>query len=209
MHILVIGSTGGTGQQLVQQGLDKGYQVTAFARNPDDVTIQHSNLTVVKGDVLDYDSVDAAVQGKDAVLSALGTRSLKKSTIVSEGTKNIIRAMETHGVKRFVCETSIGLGDSKGQLGFWYDMFVIPLILGNVLKDKAVQEYLIMESKLDWVIVRPGGLTDGERTGQYYAWSGKRTRTITGMIARADVADYMLKQVEDNAHLGKAMNMSY
>jgi putative NADH-flavin reductase len=116
MKLLVFGATGGTGHEIVAQGLDQGHVVTAFVRNLAAITTKHEKLKLAQGDVLDYPSVQAAVQVQDAVLSALGVRKLRKNTILSDGTKSIIRAMEQHGVKRFVCESSLGVGDSKGQL---------------------------------------------------------------------------------------------
>lgn len=208
-NLLIIGSTGGTGRNLVDQGLRHGYTITAFARTPEKMDLQHENLSIVEGDVLDYASVEAAVQGKDAVLSALGVASLGKNTVLSEGTKHLIQAMEQHRVRRFVCETSLGVGDSKGQLGLLYDLIVVPLILRNAIADKEVQEQYIRESALDWIIVRPGGLTDGPLTGTYYAWTGKRQQAIKSSISRADVADFMLKQVEDDTYLRQAVGLSY
>jgi hypothetical protein len=116
MKLLVFGGTGGTGCEIVAQALGQGHVVTAFVRNPAALTTKHENLKLAKGDILDYPSVEAAVRRQDAVLSALGVRKLRKNTILSDGTKNIIRAMEQHGVKRFVCESSLGVGDSKEQL---------------------------------------------------------------------------------------------
>ncbi len=208
MHVLIIGSTGGTGRRLVLQAIERGYHVTAFARNPDAVVIRHDALTIVQGDVMDPASLERAVPGCDAVLSALGSRSLKRSPVIAQGTRNLIAAMETAGVRRLVCETSLGVGDSKGQLGFFYDAIIVPLVLREALLDKEEQEAIIRASSLDWVIVRPSGLTDDPRTGRYSAWTGQRQQRITGRIARADVADCMLDQVTDDRWLRQAVNIS-
>ena len=140
MKLLVFGATGGTGREIVAQALDQGHVVTAFVRNPAALTTKHERLKLAQGDVLEYPSVEAAVPGQDAVLSALGVRKLRKNTILSDGTKNLIRAMEQHGVKRFVCESSLGVGDSQGQLGWVFNLFIIPLFLRNIFRDKEVQE---------------------------------------------------------------------
>src|SRR3989442_9556402 len=209
MKLLIFGATGGTGQELVQQALGQGHVVTAFARNPAAATTKHPNLSVAKGDVLDYDSVEAAMKGQDAVLSALGVRALTKNTLLSEGTKNIIRAMEKLGVKRFICESSLGIGDSKGQLGFLYNYILIPLFLRNVFADKEIQERYIRQSKLDWVIARPAMLTNGPRTGAYRSGFNVTDKSIKGKISRADVADFMLKQLRDEQFVHKAPSLSY
>lgn len=210
MKILVIGSTGGTGRAIVEQALAQGHHVTAFARRPEKVTLRHERLEIAQGNVLNEKSVSAAVQGKDAVLSALGHKQwFIKTSILSEGTRNIIAAMQKHGVKRFVCETTLGIGDTRGKLGLYYTLFVIPVIVFFYFKDKERQERYIQESGLDWVIVRPGQLTNGRKRGTYRhgAEVGSWWRTVT--ISRADVADFMLKQLTEDAYLRKTPGIAY
>src|SRR2546425_325631 len=114
-RLLIVGATGGTGRQLVAQALGRGFEVTALVRNPARLAIPHRHLTILQGDVLDYAAVEAAVRGQDAVLSALGhTHYFPPTQILSRGTANILRAMESSGAPRFVCETSLGIGDSAG-----------------------------------------------------------------------------------------------
>jgi putative NADH-flavin reductase len=209
MKLLVFGATGGTGREIVAQGLDQGHVLTAFARNPTALTTKHEKLKLALGDVRDYPSVQAAVQGQEAVLSALGVRKLRKNTVLSDGTKNIIRAMEQHGVRRFICESSLGVGDSQGQLGWLFNLFIIPLFLRNVFRDKEAQEQYIKQSSLDWIIVRPAALTNGSRTGVYRHGFGTTDRTIKGKISRADVADFMLQQLTDDTYLRQTPGLSY
>jgi putative NADH-flavin reductase len=209
VNLLIFGATGGTGRALVERALDQGHLVTALARKPTALAMKHGDLTVARGNVLDYGSVEAAVKGKDAVLSALGTKVLRKNTILSDGTRNIIGAMEKLGVKRFICESSLGVGDSKGQLGFLYNYILIPLFLRNIFADKEVQEKYIQQSRLDWIIVRPAALTNGPRTGVYRSGFGATDRSISGKISRADVADFMLKELTDNTYLRKTPGLSY
>lgn len=207
MKVLVFGATGGTGREIVAQALEQGHILTAFARNPAIIVTKHENLKVVQGDVLDYPSVEAAVKGQEAVFSALGTRSLRKTTVLSEGTKNIVQAMDQHGIKRFVCESSLGVGDSKGQLGRFFNLLIVPLLLRNIYRDKEVQEQCIKQSNLDWIIVRPAALTNGPRTGVYR--SGFLPAGRFAKISRADVADFMLKQLTDNSYLRLAPGLWY
>src|SRR5712692_4946670 len=129
-RVLIVGATGGTGRLLVAQALERGYAVTALVRDSSRLQVKHPQLKVIQGDVLDYASVEAAVGGQDAVLSALGhKRFFYPTRILSEGTRNILRAMEINGVPRLVCETSLGLGDSAGRMGLYFTFFVIPVIL--------------------------------------------------------------------------------
>lgn len=209
MRLLVIGATGGTGRELVQQALAQGHQVTAFVRNPAKLQIEHANLRVAKGDVLDYATVEAAMRGQDAVLSALGHRRFfYPNRIQSKGMRNILKAMQACDVPRLICETALGIGSSVGRLGLPHTFFIMPLILGFYMWDKLRLEELIIASDRDWVIVRPGVLTSRQARGVYrhgpnvgsYLWPVK--------IPRADVADFMLKQLKDDSYLGMAPGLS-
>jgi len=204
-RLLIVGATGGTGRQLVAQALARGYTVTALVRHPAKLKIEHSQLTVIQGDVLDYDSVEAAMRGQEAVLSALGHKQYFYPTrILSAGTQNLLRAMETHGVQRFVCETSLGIGNSTGRMGLYYTLFIIPVILPFYFWDKTRQEKLIAASEVDWVIVRPGVLTNRAKRGTYRHGLNVGSFIWTVNISRADVADFMLDQITDDTYLQTA-----
>jgi putative NADH-flavin reductase len=204
-RVLIVGATGGTGRQLVEQALERGHIVTALARDPSALRIEHPRLTVARGDVLEYPSVEAAMHGQDAVLSALGhKRFFYPTRILSEGTRNVLRAMETQGVQRFVCETALGLGDSAGRMGLYYTFFVIPIILPFYFWDKTRQERLVAASRVNWVIVRPGALTNGAKRGRYRHGQAVGSLLWTVRISRADVADFMLNQMTDNTYLRDA-----
>jgi putative NADH-flavin reductase len=209
-RILIIGSTGGTGRRLVEQTLERGYAVTAMARNPAKLGIEHPKLNIVRGDVLDYESVADAVKGHDAVLSALGhKRFFYPTRIQSDGTRNILKAMETSGVRRFVCETALGFGDTTGRMGLLYTFLIIPLVLPFYFYDKTRQEHLIAKCNLDWVIVRPGALTNSEKRGVKHQ-GGNVGSFITGArISRTDVADFMLDQLESDDYLGQSPGISW
>jgi len=199
---LIVGATGGTGRQLVAQALDRGYAVTAFVRDPSRFNVEHPQLTVIQGDVLDPGSLEAAMRGQEAVLSALGHRRfLYPTRILSEGTRNILRAMETQGVPRLICETSLGIGDSAGRMGLYFTFFIIPVVLPFYFSDKARQERMIAESKVEWVIVRPGVLTNGEKRGRSRHGRHIGSFLWTVRISRADVADFMLNQLESDSYL--------
>jgi nucleoside-diphosphate-sugar epimerase len=165
---------------------------------------------VVRGNVLDYQSVEAAVRGQDAVLSALGhKRFFYPTRILSEGTRNVLHAMETHGVRRIVCETALGIGDSAWRMGVYYTFFVVPVILPFYFWDKTRQERLIAASGVNWVVVRPGTLTNGAKRGRcrHGRTVGSFLRTVR--ISRADVADFMLNQLTDNTYLRAAVGVCW
>jgi putative NADH-flavin reductase len=209
-RILIVGATGGTGRQLVEQALERGHVVTALARDPSALRIEHPRLTVVRGDVLDYPSVEAAVRGQEAVLSALGHKQFFRPTrILSEGTRNVLRAMEAHHVARFVCETALGIGDSAGRMGLYYTFFVIPVIVPFYFWDKTRQERLIAASGVNWVVVRPGALTNDAKRGRYRHGRDVGSFLWTVRISRADVADFMLNQLSDNTYLRAATGVCW
>lgn len=207
--ILVIGATGGTGQELVRQALERDYEVSALVRNLSKLKIEHPNLKVLKGDVLDYNSVEAGMHGQDVVLSALGhKRFFYPTRILSEGTRNILQAMEVENVQRLICETSLGIGNSAGKLGLYYTFFTIPVILPFYFWDKTRQEKLIAESNTKWCIVRPGKLTKGAKTNEYRHGPEIGNFFWTVRITRADVASFMIDQITDNTYLGMAVAVS-
>jgi putative NADH-flavin reductase len=208
MKILVFGATGGTGRHVVEQGLGRGHEVTAFVRDPDKLRVEHERLRVAQGDALDYETVERAVHGQDAVVCVLGTPARKAGTVRSEGTQNIIRAMEKAGVRRLVVQSTIGMGDSVEMLPFQYKYVLVPLLLRSVFADHERQEEYVRQSPLDWTLVRPGAFTKGERTGAYKHGTGVTT-IIKGKLSRADAADFLLKQLQGDAYVREAPYVSY
>ena len=250
MKFIILGATGGTGRQLIEQALAQGHTITAFVRNPAKVQRLHKNLRVVQGDILDANAVAAAIEDQDAVLSALGVHLpvtqflaitlltqlvvhfagvrppasrlmswgipivallvlFRQNTTLSEGTRHVISAMQRQGVKRLICESSLGIGDTRWRLGFIYNVVLIPLFLRNVFADKETQERIIRECTLDWVIVRPAALTNGPYTGRYRLGSDIGHWFFPSKISRADVADFMLKQVATDEYLYKSPSIAY
>lgn len=202
MDVLVFGASGATGREVVKQALDRGYSVRAFVRHPDKFEVKHANLALAVGDVTDYASVERAIRGVDAVASALGSgNSLGSHPELIDGVRNIVRAMEHAGVRRLVYLSMLGVGGSGTQLGLVDRYVVLPLLLRNVLRDHAEQEAIIKCSALDWVIVRPPRLTNGPYTGRYRSGEDVRERTLLASISRADVADFMVKQLTDDHYL--------
>ncbi len=209
MRVLIFGATGGTGRELVLQALQKGYDVSAFVRTPSKLTIQTSRLHIVQGDLQRVSSIHSAIPGHDGVLSALGMRSLGPTTLLSDAAREIVRTMEAHGVRHILWESSLGIGKTRGQLGPLYNWVLIPLLLRHVFADKERQEAIIQATRLEWTIVQPATLTNGPRTGTYRAGRDAASGRRFAKISRADVADFMLREVAGRAHLRQSVPLCY
>jgi putative NADH-flavin reductase len=207
MKLLIFGSTGSIGRPLVEQALEQEHLVTAFARNPAKLDIQHTNLKVVQGDVLNAAAVEQAVQGQDAVLCVIGSG--RKGTIRSEGTRQIIQAMEKMGVRRLICQTTLGAGESWENLNFFWKYIMFGALLREAFADHERQENEVQQSHLDWTIVRPGAFVEGDRTGRYQHGFPSTDKTTKLKISRADVADFLLQQLTSDLYLYKTPGLSY
>src|SRR5512146_1898686 len=194
MQLAIFGGTGPTGQQLLKQALEQEHSVAVLARTPEKLPIQHSSLRIVKGNVLHIAAVEETIAGSDAVLSCLGRRNpFSGKGDVWKGTHNIVVAMKKLGVRRLIVESAYGAGSSREFASVGMKL-VTSTLLGWAYHEKALLEPDVMSSGLDWVIVRPPALRDGQKTGAYRA--GERLRlSVRNWINRADVADFMLKQV--------------
>jgi putative NADH-flavin reductase len=209
MKLLIFGSTGSVGRQIVKQALEQGHTVTAFARHPGKLDIEHPNLKLFQGDVLDLTAVEQAIQGQDVVICTLGSGQKLTGTVRSEGTRHIIQAMEQFGIRRLICQTTLGAGDSWGNLDFYWKYIMFGFILRKVFADHERQEALVRNSNLDWTIVRPGAFIDGPCTGKYRHSFPGTDRSIALKISRADVADFILKQLSDQSCLYQTPSLSY
>jgi putative NADH-flavin reductase len=204
--ILIIGASRGIGLETVRRALDQGYRVRAFARSASQIPITHAELSKVNGDALRAEDVAAVVKGADAVIETLGAKAslamvTSHTRLFSDATRILIQAMESAGVKRLISVTGFGAGDSREHMSL-LQRLPFELLLGRVYADKAVQETMIRRSALSWVIARPGILTSGPRTGRYRILD-EPADWRNGTISRADVADFLVKQVDDDAHIGK------
>lgn len=209
MKLLIFGSTGGTGRELLEQALQQGHYVSAYVRNPAKLKdIRHSRLRVVRGDVLDPAVVENTVAGQEAVLSTIGAGA-KRTTLREDGTRNIVEAMEKAGVRRLICQSSLGVGDSRANLPFFTKYIIVSIFLRHAFADHERQETIVKQSSLAWTIVRPPHLTDGPRTGVYRHGFTTADKRIKGKISRADVADFMLTQLTDDTYLHQTPGLSY
>jgi putative NADH-flavin reductase len=205
--VVVFGATGTTGRAVVERGLELGYAVTAFVRNPGKVNTQHANLNIFQGDVMDPAAVEEGIRGHDAVLSSLGAGLNGK--VRSEGTRNIIQAMEKAEVQRLISQSTLGVGESRANLNLYWKYIMFGLLLRRAYADHVRQEAYIKQSQLDWTIVRPGALVEGERTDRYRHGFPPNEKDLALEISTADVADFMLQQLEDDTYHYGTPGLSY
>lgn len=194
--LLVLGATGGTGRLIVSQAVARGYDVAVLVRSAEKLG-DLKGVTPLIGDVRDEKVLRQALNNRDAVISALGTPAspFREVKLLSTATRAIVSAMKAEKVSRLVCITGIGAGDSAGHGGFLFDKLIFPLLLRKVYADKDRQEALIRDSGLDWVLVRPSVLNDKSARETNRALTDL-TGFHGGTISRADVARFVLDQVE-------------
>ncbi len=210
MKVIVFGSTGTIGKHLIEQSLEKGHEVLAFCRDASKLdTFKHPNLSTTEGDVCNPIDVQNAVKGQDVVIIALGSGKSRKSTVRSEGTKNIIAAMKDCGVTRLICQSTLGAGESNNNLNFFWKHIMFGWYLKQVFLDHELQEEYVRHSNLDWTIVRPGAFTDGKKTEDYLHGFSPNDRSVKLKISRADVADFILKQVGNKNYMHQTPGLSY
>ncbi len=212
MKILVIGASKGIGLETVGRALERGHAVRAMARGADRIALEHPALEKLAGDATEPGDVARALAGVDIVIQALGVPRgprllLGPIDLFSRATRVLIPAMERAGVRRLISVTGFGTGESRAKLSF-LERIPHRLVLGRAYADKEVQEGLIRQSGLDWTIVRPTVLTGGARTGRYRvlvapeAWRN-------GLVSRADVADFLIREAEEGGCLRQCPVLAY
>lgn len=205
-RVLIIGASKGIGLETTRQALTAGHRVRALSRSAAASGLSNANLERIRGDALDSRDITAALDGMDVVIQALGVSSLgelfRPVSLFSDATRLLLGAMEGKAVQRLICVTGFGAGESGASVSC-LQRLPFHIVFGRAYADKSLQEQLIKDSSLDWTIVRPGILTNGRRTGrnrildQPAAWQN-------GIISRADVADFLVRQIEDRTYLRKA-----
>lgn len=207
MRTVVFGATGSVGKLAVEALLKDGHEVVAFARRPERLELDHPALTLHRGDATRLADVTAALEGAEAAVVALGAGASRKSRIRSQGTLTVIRAMQDTGVKRLICQSTLGAQESWSNLNFFWKRIMFGALLAPVFRDHELQEKLVEASGLDWTIVRPSAFTDGPATGAYREAFPASAR-LKLKISRADVAGFLARQVRDDSYLRRAVGIS-
>ncbi len=208
MNIIVFGATGTVGRLVVERTLSEGHTVTAFARSPEKLGLKHPNLTLCAGDAMDLTAVSSAVRGHDGVIIAIGSGKSRKSTIRSQGTLNVIQAMHEHGVRRLICQSTLGAHESWENLNFFWKYIMFGFLLRPVFLDHELQEDHVRASGLDWTIARPSAFTDGPASGAFKEDIKVGEPNLSLKISRADVAGFLTRQLSETGYLHRAVGIS-
>ena len=207
MQVVIFGASGATGHRLVAQALTEGHDVTAFVRSASKLETRHDRLRIVEGDAADRASVERAVAGRDAVLSALGVSvPLKRDPAVVEGVRNIVGAMEDTGTSRLVYLSFLGVREARDQLGFPFK-HIAGWVIRHEIADHEVKEAIIRDSNLNWTIVRAHKLTSGSAAHAYRSGERLRPRGLVPTLSRADVAAFMLQEMRDVQYSRRAVSL--
>jgi putative NADH-flavin reductase len=203
MRLFVLGASGGIGRQMIGQALKRGDQVTAFVRSPDKLGPRREGLTIHRGDPRDAAQLTEAMPGHDAVLSMLGPPGRGPTTIMREGARSTVTAMQAVGMRRLLVVSAAVLFDGAG--------IIVGLmrrtLLRNVAQDSAEMEHIVMASGMDWTIARPPRLTNGPLTKRYKVEDGRMPRG-KWIVSRADVADFLLDELHQGTHTHKIVGMA-
>ena len=211
MRILIVGASKGTGALAVKAALERGHEVTALARSPGRLEIEHPKLTKVKGDFHNSEDVEKAVPGHDAVIVTASAGSLASfkdnPTFFSQGTKLVIRAMKASGVPRLVVLSALGVGETKNISGWFAETFLFGMLFRLPFADHERQELDTRASGLEWVIARPARLTDGPATKTYIKRASLERAPWSWSVSRADVADFLVEAAVTDAWVGKGVQI--
>jgi len=202
--LFVLGATGGIGRELVEQARQRGHLVTAFVRSPEKLDPLRDGVTVLRGDPRNADELRAALPGHDAVLSALGPPGLGPTTLVSDCARSTVTAMQATGVRRLLVVGVAVLFENDGIL----NAIGRRTFLRNVARDSADMERIVSASGLDWTIARPPRLTNGSLTRAYGVADGRMPPAARFTISRADVADFLLDELEHPSHVRRIVGVA-
>ena len=208
MKVIVFGATGTVGRLAVENLLRAGHTVTAFARSPQNLNLSDANPRLIAGDAMNLSDVMDAVAGHEAVVVTLGAGMSRKSKIRSQGTMNVIKAMQTHGVRRLIAQSTLGARDSWPTLNFWWKRVMFGALLAPVFRDHELQEQLVEASGLDWTIVRPAAFPDRATTRPVIEDVPNSARGLDLKIARSEIARFLTRQLSDRQYIGRAVGLS-
>ena len=208
--LIVFGGSGGTGLEVVEQALEAGHNVTVVLRNTNAFPIRHEQLRIIKGDVLNLQTFENTFFGMDVVISCLGTRNREATVVYSQGVSNIIQAMKKVDMDRIIC-LSAGAVEIAPNTSFFMK-FLIKNILQKLFKynytDMLLMEGILRKSNLNWTVIRPPRLLNGDKTGKYRTSKNEFISNMSS-LTRADLADYIIKHLDDEKTFKSKVEITY
>lgn len=209
MKILVVGGSHGTGALAVRTALSRGHEVTVLARSPDKLDLVDAKLHKLAGSFFEKADLERAVPSHQAVIVTASVSRLgvfkEEPHYFSKGTRLVIDVMKAHGVKRLAILSALGTGDSRSLMPWLLKKLTVDWLLKVPFEDHDRQEAMVRSSGLEWIIARPGRLTNGPGRGRY------ETRTelapVPSAISRADLADFLVKACEEDRWVGHAVQL--
>jgi putative NADH-flavin reductase len=204
MRIVLFGASGLTGNEILKQAIDNGHKVTAIVRNPNSIEIKHPNLTIKEGDILKLQSFEEIIKDSDVVIRAVGTgtsfsQARKSTTLYSEGFRNIVTAMRKHRINRFIALLSVGTIPDPNEV-LIHKIMIRPMLKGTYDDMRRAESFLAECEDIDWTGIRPLRLNNKPGTGKYR--TAKDVLSPKGVnISRADVAEFMLKQMDSKDYI--------
>ncbi|MCW3071200.1 MAG: family oxidoreductase [Bacteroidetes bacterium] len=209
-NIVVLGANGGIGRQALEEALKAGHNVTAVLRTPANLILSHPNLQIVKGDVMNTETLEQYLTNKDAVISAIGKNSFKATTLYSQGNKNLMAAMQKTGSKRvfFISASGLDVNPTHSLIVRFATKYILQKLLRNMYADIRIMEKSVQQTDLNWTILRPPKLTDKPVTGKYRV--AVNTILNNGLsISRADVAHFMINNITNETIYQKTVEIGY
>jgi putative NADH-flavin reductase len=199
-----MGATGGVGRLVVQEAMERRHEITAIIRLPQKLGDFAGRLRTVQGDALDPSALGTALAGQDAVIYVLGAGNVRHTTLFSDSTRVLLAEMTRHSVRRLLCVTGVGAGETKGHGGFLYDRILYPLFTKGIYEDKDRQEDLIRQSQTDWTLVRPAAFRSQTPPGSLRVVTEVGDLTLR-RISRVEVAKFLVDELEQNRYVRQAV----
>jgi putative NADH-flavin reductase len=212
MKVTIFGATGFSGQAILAEVIKQGHEVTILVRDASKVSIQHKNLTIVEGNVLDPQTVASVIHHQEAVIQCLGVGGKgdgKPTTFISDATKVIVDEMQKQNIKRLVAMSNVGAGNSIAFQPWFFTKIILPYFmkwLKVIIEDKNRMEPIIMNSKLDWTIVRCPNIVDKPAKGTCNATLDGKGLKLS--ITLPDLSKFMVDQLKQTAFIKQAPSVS-
>jgi len=203
MRLFILGGTGAVGGHLLRIGMERGHELTAYARSPDKITLSDQRLTPVRGDLFDAGAMARSLAGHDAVLSAFGPTTIWRTTLREQFGRALAEALREGGVRRVELLSAAFLFQNIGFVG----EILKPTVFRFMMPDMAAMEREVMQDDLEWTVVRPPRLTNGPLSHSYRMRDGDLPASGRS-ISRADVADFMIREAEAPAHVRQTVGLA-